>query len=86
MYQNIRPQKCLAATKLLLRKDLYKSYVLNGIDTAWITKHIPEMRQTEWAAFIHSNEAELHHNSSHDAQDVVENDSECQIQDKNGKI
>ena len=59
MYENIRPQKCIQATKYLLQKPLFRQYVPNGFDESWLSTHISEMRSTDWDEFIAPSNIDL---------------------------
>ncbi|CAG2191603.1 unnamed protein product [Mytilus edulis] len=55
MFQNIRPQKCIDATKYLLTKPLFKQYVTDGLDEKWLTEHMQSLENTDWDTFIEKN-------------------------------
>ncbi|CAG2249461.1 unnamed protein product [Mytilus edulis] len=55
MFQNIRPQKCIDATKYLLTKPLFKQYVTDGLDEKWLTEHMKSLENTDWDTFIEKN-------------------------------
>ncbi|XP_052075796.1 uncharacterized protein LOC127713867 [Mytilus californianus] len=55
MFQNIRPQKCIDATKYLLTKPLFKQYVTDGLDEKWLTEHMKSLQNTDWDTFIEKN-------------------------------
>ncbi len=66
MYENVRPQKCFEAVTYLLNKPLFRQYVSNGIDEEWLTRHIPNAKNTNWVEFLHP-EPVLEHSTGTEA-------------------
>ncbi|CAC5390755.1 unnamed protein product [Mytilus coruscus] len=51
MFENIRPNNCIAATEFLLQKPLFETYVTDGLDKTWLQSHTTGLDNT-WEKFI----------------------------------
>jgi DNA replication protein DnaC len=69
LYENIRPDICLQATKYLLDKPLVQQFVPQGLDTNW-DKHMEKDSSSSWGEFLPSD-IDLHHRE-HSANDTDE--------------
>ena len=78
LYENVRPQKCVDATKFLLRKKLFQQHVPNGLYENWITQSVTDLQNTEWNSVISNVEPESATSSS------TENGKNCDTENLMG--
>ena len=54
MFENVRPENCLSATRYLSTKPLFMKHVPDGLNSTWSTDHISSLVGTEWNRFVDS--------------------------------